>query len=602
MDWNQLLCARRQQQKEAKPKQFSQFDLSEFDDDYLSIISSQAFRRLQDKTQVFPLDKSDFVRTRLTHSMEVSTIARQLARMIGQGTDFLRLDAFAGNPELVSQIATVAACAGLLHDTGNPPFGHYGEEVIRDWFKEKFRDGSFRFRGRPVGELLNSVDRRMTADFENFEGNAQGLRILSKSGLRETSHDVNLTYAVMNTLIKYPNPSTDFRKDDPDVKRHKMGYYYAERELMEDICTATGTKAADGTYLRHPIVFIMEAADDIAYAAADLADSVKKGRFTVREFVEFYVKEADRLMQELPDKALADLRRDVAAAPPAGDAAFCDKLRNYIALRARGVDLSLAPPEEQDGDERTRVDAARKAIAWEDGLKDFVAALDKRVYSARYARYQIRSLEKALDRMEDGSARQLGTGKSVLRKSLSHSDTPEIEFAIFENWLEDLRLWGMYCAMFSFNSNYGAIMAGEFTADILEGNNFTDTLRILKRAMSSYVYDAQELIALELSAKKIIESLLEDFIRAVMYADERDEREHMSTIDDRFVHMIPDNLRMDYLGAKERVEARVAAGSQSRESADAEELYLRFLMVTDYISGMTDSYARNLYRITNGLD
>ena len=255
MKWEKLICAERQQAKEEKPKQFEQFDIDAFDDDFLSIISSQAFRRLQDKTQVFPLDKSDFVRTRLTHSMEVSAIARDLARMIAQNTSPYLPEDFKKDPALGRRAAAIAACVGLLHDTGNPPFGHYGEEVIRDWFRVKFQDEGFRFRGRPIGELLRAVDARMTADFENFEGNAQGLRILSKAGLREGSHDVNLTYAVINTLIKYPNPSTDFDRKSPDIKRHKVGYYYAEREVMDRVCTATGTKT-DAGYVRHPLVYI----------------------------------------------------------------------------------------------------------------------------------------------------------------------------------------------------------------------------------------------------------------------------------------------------------------------------------------------------------
>lgn len=524
MKWEQLLCAERQQKTEPKPKQFERFDLDAFDDDYLSTISSQAFRRLQDKTQVFPLDKSDFVRTRLTHSMEVSAIARDLARMIMQSTSPYLPEELKNDPTIGRHASAIVACAGLLHDTGNPPFGHYGEEVIRDWFRGKFQDSAFTFRGKPVGELLRAADPRMTADLENFEGNAQGLRIISKAGLREGSHDMNLTFAVMNTLIKYPNPSTDFDKRSPDTKRHKVGYYYAEREVMERICTATGTKT-DAGYARHPLVYIMEAADDIAYATADLADAVKKGRFTVREFIDFYEREL------------------------------------------AGVSGSLSEEELPGG--------------------------------IRIARDQLRALKKAVyaDAAQRGFA-----GESAFRRTLAHSDTPETEFAVFENWLERVRMWLMYGAEFTFIKNYESIMEGSYTGDLTMGNNGTDTLHILKKATVSFVFDAQELITLELSARRIVESLLSDFVRAALYADEPDEGRYMTTIDDRFLHMIPDNLKLDYLGAKKRVDARVAEGLQTEESAEAEKLYLRFLMVTDFISGMTDSYAKNLYRITNGLD
>ena len=606
MNWETLLCAMRQQPKEKKPRQFEQFDLSEFDDDYLSIISSQAFRRLQDKTQVFPLDKSDFVRTRLTHSMEVSTIARQLARMITQNTSQFLQQPFREDPALGTQIAAIAACAGLLHDTGNPPFGHYGEEVIRDWFRNKFKDESFTFRGAPIGKLLRETDPRMTADFENFEGNAQGLRILAKAGLREVGHDVNLTYAVMNTLIKYPNPSTDFDKRDPDVKRHKMGYYYAEREIMDAVCAATGTRTADGKYVRHPIVYIMEAADDIAYATADLADSVKKGRFTVREFIDYYEREANRIVDE---RLLAYIGKYK------GDAALSAKLKRYydIHLLMRAKKAIISELMDSDGlgkddpairaldAETTALDAERVALFETDAEEQILKELEKTKNDARRARNMLNSLIKAVHTKGKAAAERSG-GESVFRRALSHSDTPEDEFAIFENWLESVRMWLMYSAQFSFNLNYKKIMAGTYPHDLLEETNGADVLGILKKAMAVFVYDAQELISLELSAKKIMESLLEDFIRAVLYAAERDEKKYMTTIDDRFIHMIPDNFKLDYLGAKEKVEARADSGAQSRESADAEELYLRFLMVTDFISGMTDSYARNLYRITNGME
>lgn len=603
MKWEQLICVERQQEKAEKSKEFKQFDLNEFDDDYLSIISSQAFRRLQDKTQVFPLDKSDFVRTRLTHSMEVSTIARHLAEMIASNS--FRPAEIRADPMLGRKIATIAACAGLLHDTGNPPFGHYGEEVMRDWFRRRFADESFCFRGVPVGKLLRDADPAMTADFENFEGNAQGLRILSKAGLRTDSHDVNLTYAVMNTLIKYPNPSTDFDKRDPDVKRHKPGYYYAEREIMDKICTATGTKTDSG-YVRHPIVYIMEAADDIAYATADLADSVKKGRFTVREFIDFYEAEADAYTD-------AQLREFIAAHRSSETlGAKMDRyLELHLLMRAESYTvrrLMGSPDEEKlaiqikalkaqiaaQGDERA---ALFQTAEEKELLKELEAVKGK----AKQARNMLNPLRKAITTQGKETAQRSG-GNSVLRRALFHSDTPEVEFAIFENWLEYVRMWLMYDAQYSFTRNYVRIMAGDFPDDILENNNGTVTLRILKKAMAVNVYDAQEIISLEVSAKTIMESLLDDFIRAVMYADEPDEADHMTTIDDRFIHMIPDNFKMDYLGAKEQVEARVAAGQQTRENADAEELYLRFLMVTDFISGMTDSYARNLYRITNGMD
>lgn len=146
MKWENLLSADTQVPRESEPEDFHKYPMDDLEKDYKAIISSAAFRRLQDKTQVFPLDKSDFVRTRLTHSLEVSTIARQLGIMITQNTTQFLPEEFevkGQKNEFVEKIPVVLSCAGLLHDLGNPPFGHFGEVVIGEWFENELRKKIF---------------------------------------------------------------------------------------------------------------------------------------------------------------------------------------------------------------------------------------------------------------------------------------------------------------------------------------------------------------------------------------------------------------------------------------------------------------------------
>ena len=197
MEWEKLLSLKRQVEKEKEADSFNKYPSSELEKDYQEIISSAAFRRLQDKTQVFPLDKSDFVRTRLTHSLEVSAIARRLGIMGTQNKSEYKKKAFQ-DPEIQAKIPEILSCAGLLHDIGNPPFGHFGEVVIGEWFRNQLEKDDFTFKEQKVKEILSEQERK---DLIHFEGNAQALRILSKIRHNVEGYDVNLSYGVLLSLI-----------------------------------------------------------------------------------------------------------------------------------------------------------------------------------------------------------------------------------------------------------------------------------------------------------------------------------------------------------------------------------------------------------------
>ena len=213
---------------------------SEIESDYLRIISSASFRRLQDKTQVFPLDQSDFVRTRLTHSMEVSSIAKVIGKQICRSIHTQKLEREDALPDTLKVVETLN-CAGLLHDLGNPPFGHFGETAIRNWFKQHLDTKTW--KQKPLSAYLNEAQK---LDFLYYEGNAQALRIITRLHRHVGDNGMHLTACVLDSIIKYPTDSLTKRKEDEKEKKQrsllkkKIGYFQSERELFMEIKHHTG--------------------------------------------------------------------------------------------------------------------------------------------------------------------------------------------------------------------------------------------------------------------------------------------------------------------------------------------------------------------------
>ena len=323
MEWTRLLSTKRQRPGRHQDVRSADTDLrSEFEKDYHRIIGSASFRRLQDKTQVFPLDKSDFIRTRLTHSMEVSSLAKSLGQNIGESILAHKKDT-SFTPGMKEDICNILQCAGLIHDIGNPPFGHYGEFAIREWFERNLP--VLKYHGTPIEELL---EEQMREDFYHFEGNAQALRLVSKLHFLVDENGMNLTYALLNTIIKYPVASIQIRPKSGDIREKKMGYYYADRELFEDIVMETGAGNC-----RHPLTFILEAADDIAYSTADLEDALKKGMFTVDEFITYFDSECEKINDTSKKNKSNDLIADLK------------KRLSEIETRDKEIDDTLVLPD-----------------------------------------------------------------------------------------------------------------------------------------------------------------------------------------------------------------------------------------------------------------
>ena len=236
---------------------------TEFERDYDRAIFCSPFRRLHDKAQVFPLEPNDTVRTRLAHSLEVSTIARDMSKTIAK---WLFKEKKEIDEEQAEAIQTIAATCGLLHDLGNPPFGHAGEDAIREWFRKQ---GSSFFK-RLRKDKKKGSKCQYARDFLNFEGNAHTIRLLSRLQWLTDEYGLNLTCGTMSALCKYIAPSDKINKKFHE--RKKVGYFASENDLIQKIRKETGT----GT-VKNPITFIVEACDDIAYSIADIEDAIKKG-------------------------------------------------------------------------------------------------------------------------------------------------------------------------------------------------------------------------------------------------------------------------------------------------------------------------------------
>ncbi len=276
MDWEKLLTDSRLGDR-SQPKQKLQDGRSEFQKDFDRIVFSPAFRRLQDKTQVFPLPESDFVHTRLTHSLEVSCVGRSLGNLVGE-TVIKR------NPLLQSRFTKfhfgeIVAAACLAHDIGNPPFGHSGEDAIAEYF----RSGN--------GQKFKSKikDEKKWTDLIKYEGNAQGFRIITKLQNPKVKGGLNLTYATLAAVTKYPRESLikNQNKSLQNKAYRKYGFFQAEKNIFKEVAAAAGLDSikSENAYwwCRHPLAFLVEAADDICYRVMDLEDGFRLGLISFKE-------------------------------------------------------------------------------------------------------------------------------------------------------------------------------------------------------------------------------------------------------------------------------------------------------------------------------
>ncbi len=469
MEWSKLLCSQRL--RPVPGKSISADLRTEFEKDYHRIIGSASFRRLQDKTQVFPLDKSDFIRTRLTHSLEVSSFAKSLGQNVSQkilkevkDSGFL--------PEYQADVCDILQCAGLLHDIGNPPFGHFGETVIREWFRNNM--DKLTFRGETLSNILSE---QMKSDFYNFEGNTQALRLVCKLHYLVDEHGMNLTKGLLGTIMKYPVSSLEIDKDSGDIHTKKMGYYYAEREIYRELQESLGTNGR-----RHPLAFLLEAADDIAYKTADVEDAFKKGCITY-------------------EKLLEELKEGGQGEPEDGE---------YFKL--------------------------------------------------------VQNLERKFEKAQE--------------RELSRPDMNAVQ-----NWMVTVQGRLISCATDTFIKHYEEIMAGTFQKELLSEGDGSKLAYVLGDIAYRHAFITEPIFKLEIAAETIMHFLLERFVgAAILY----DTQETKTDVQKKLMTLISDNYKAIY---------KIFSEGKSEQ----EKLYLRLLLVTDSICGMTDSYAKRLYQELSGI-
>lgn len=465
MNWDQLLNDERRKKTTVNYAK-SRDVRSAFENDYQRIIMSASFRRLQDKAQVFPLEKSDFIRTRLTHSLEVSTIAKSMGGMVAYHLLENELDP-SFTKEHAEKIPEVLACAGLLHDMGNPPFGHFGEESIREWFQQNSQ--TLMYGDRTLAEVL---DQTMLQDFFHFEGNAQVLRVVSKLHYQFDEYGMNLTYATLNSIMKYPVSSTGI--DKKQIKSKKMGYFYADEQLFNEVTQATGALNR-----RHPLTYLLEVADDIAYLNADLEDGIKKDIVSIPQIL------AEFEAVEEPNRVTATVHQE----------------------------------------------------------------LIKR--SERHKNH------------DDSFTGQQWIASSLRGQLINRS-------------LE------------VFYENYDAIMAGTFNDSLLDASEADQLVRTLQGLSVKYLYIDKGVVETELAGSEIIDSLLDMFVPAAIYYDSA-LADRATQKSKRLMSLISDN----YIGCYHK---------NAEGQSDEIKLYLRMLLITDFICGMTDSYAKDLYQKLHGLN
>lgn len=455
MKWNKLLCEKRFKQSSNEAYEFD--ERNEFDKDYSRIISSSSFRRLQDKTQVYPLKRGDFVRTRLTHSLEVSHIASSIGKSIEKYLQ--RGD---------QKISSLLSVTGLIHDLGNPPFGHSGEYIIQDFFKEYLKKSGY-------DNILTNIQKE---DLLCFDGNVQTFRILRKLQYLGDKDSYNLTYATLATIMKYPTNSVEGnKKDKGKLIERKFGYFDSEKSDYDKIFEEMGIKGK-----RHPITFLLEAADDIAYCVADIEDGVQKKFITLQD------------------------------------------------------------------------------------LKNMLKKIGRKSLEVQELLEKIKEYEEKNKEIENSSLFE----KIVVQK---------IKIYIQGKMIQEV--------IKSFIKNEGFILNGDFNKELLDDGAYKEIKDGLKNLAKNKIFQSKERVFTDILAAKVLRKLLNIFIEGMI--DWLNNGEEASLTSRNIRVLISENYIINY-------------ESELKECKNkGDEIYTTLKLCVDFISGMTDQFAVDLYKKLQGI-
>jgi dGTPase len=302
MDWKKLLSEKRIRKSNKNPLDVR----NEFESDFGRIIFSPALRRMHDKTQVFPLTSDDNIHSRLTHSNEVMSIGYTFGLKLSKST-LIQTKTEKKEEELFRILPVILKNVCLIHDIGNAPFGHFGETIVSNYFKKL----------NLINENFRELDPRKKRDFINYDGNAQGLRVLTKLQILNDSFGLNLTYATLASYLKYPNheeinDNVEKKANDEGslmeikkIEKSKHGVFYSELDFFESIMKECGLEN-NGKYFRHPLSYLMEAADSIAYLCMDMEDGFNKDLFDIN-----YIKlKFEKSTSEIAKKIVAECEKN----------------------------------------------------------------------------------------------------------------------------------------------------------------------------------------------------------------------------------------------------------------------------------------------------